>query len=152
MEREQQQMMEANEVFKCSGTLEHMHNCDGNCGTEELSELDVLLNQERQRWVELDMLPMGKPPQIPVHGIPVETHHLEVSVATLVDFLAETGVIDKEALNVKFKQYMLERLTRIREANQDAIIEARRRQGIAVAGADVLPKLEVPGYIKRGMN
>lgn len=141
-------MVEANQVYECSGTQTHNHDCEG-CEVRVLKDDEIAINEEMMRWQELGMTPIGSLYQLrQVPGVPVDTLKLEVALAALTQMCYKLGM-DEEELNIKFREMFLDRLTAIREANEEAILEARRRQAIAVPGADILPQIMVPDYIKQ---
>lgn len=150
-EKERIKAMESrNEVYLCSGGQIHNHGCDGECGVRVLDPAEIAINDEHTRWEELGMVPMGGLPQLPgIPGVPVNTLKLEVAMAALTQMLYEVTDLDKDALNDKFRELYLDRITSIRETNQEAMIEARRRMNIAAPGADIVPQLIVPDHIKR---
>lgn len=144
-----QAMMDAYEVFKCSGSLDHDFGCSGDCGTEKLDELDIAINKEKDRWAELGIPNQGSIPNTQIPGIPIDTFHLENAFTGVMNLLIEKGVATKEELDNAAKEVILYRMTIIRERNEAAILKARARGQIATPD---LSQIEVPDYIKRRMH
>jgi len=139
-------MMEQYLVFNCSGTLGHLHSCDTNCGTSKMTDTEIELYEEKKRWDALGMEAVGKPHQMPVPGIPVDIFHVEMSLLTLIDAIVEAGVLSKEELDAKFSENMLERLTRIREANEENVKAQRARMQLGVSPT---PEIILPPNVGR---
>lgn len=146
-------MVERNEIFECSGTQIHEPSCDGDCEVKSLSDLEIQINEEVRKWAEVGMTPLGSPPQLQqVPGIPVDTLKTSIALAALTQLCYDKLGIDQNELNRKFQEMYLERLVNIREANQEAVLEAKRRAGIAIPGADVMPQIIVPENIRKKMH
>lgn len=139
-------MGEENKAFACSRSLKHTPNCDGFCGTVELSDLEVELNEERRLWDEAGMKPIGTiyGPGVPP-GIPVDVHHVEVSVAAIIETLIENGIVTRENLNNHFQRMMIDRLRNIRLSNEDAV-KAQRTQELK---QKITPPIFLPDHFNR---
>jgi len=123
-------------VNNCSNAVYHEDGCDGNCGEHSLTQLQIELIEEQNKWREIGMDTLG---------IQVDPLHIEVALDALVEHLEEIGAIpDHNVLNEKFREKMLYRLRRVREANQDAIMAAQSRARIVPAGIDTMPQLVMP--------
>jgi hypothetical protein len=152
-EERKKMMMESYQVYKCSGGLDHNPDCPGDCGTERLSDLDIAIHQERKRWDELGMSYFGSLRGTGIPGVPVDVFLLEVSLFALIEYLQEKGVIeDQEEVDNIFRKTILERMTRIREANEEDIKRSRRQAGIALPVPELSPEIIIPDNIKRKMH
>lgn len=140
------EMADRNEIFNCSGTQTHTPMCDEDCGIRVLDELEIAINDERKRWEELGMTPLGTLIQIgqQVPGVPVDMLQVSIALGALTELCYELG-IDKEKLNKKYQEMYLDRLTTIREVNETSIREARAREMIAIPGANVRSPIILPG-------
>jgi|SRR6185295_1278353 len=152
-EQERIEAMRANwEVYSCSGNQNHLPSCEG-CEVKKLLPIEIEIIKEQMRWEELGMTPLGSPPQVPqIPGIPTDSFKLSIAVSALNKMIVEKLGLDEEELNNKYRELLLERLVTIREANEEEMIAAQRRQEIAVAGAGIRPQLIVPEHIKRKMH
>jgi hypothetical protein len=149
------EMKENGEVFSCSKNLAHTEECDGNCGVEKLSDTELEINKEMERWHELGMVPYGLPVTLNgrgIGGIPVEVFRMDVNNAVIVDILVEKGIATKDELNVKFRELLLGKLVEIREANQDQIKAQNARNRIAVPGAGGPAEIIVPGQYREKLH
>lgn len=141
-------MAARNEVYLCSGTQVHNDACEGDCGFRVLDDIEIEINNEHMRWQGLSMVPLGSLPQLPqIPGVPVNLLKLEVAVAALSEMVYEKTDISREELNKKFQEMYLNRITTIREMNEEGMIEARRMKSIGVQAQE--KQLVVPDYIMR---
>ena len=102
------------------------------------SKLEIALKEELQRWEILGMRAGGVPAGFQAPGISVEIFELEMRLHTAINLLIEKGIITQEEADEKYQQNMLDRLTAIREANEEQIKKARMAQQIAVAQKSIL--------------
>ncbi len=144
-------MVEANEVFECSGTQVHNQSCEGDCNIRHLDPLEIEINEERKKWELAGMLPMGVPQQLGgmVPGVPIDILQTSIALAALTEAVYDLGV-DKDELNNKYRQMYLERLRTIREANEEAVAAAQNRSGIEIV--QDRKQLIVPDHIARKMH
>lgn len=143
VEAKMKDMAERHVVNTCSEQIWHTPECDGNCEEKALLPSEVAINEEIKKWNEVGM---------DLSGIPVDALHLEVAQGALIDYLVEKGLADRAELDEKYRQKFVERLRVVREANQDQVIEARRRAQIAVPGAQVMPDIVLPAQRRQKMQ
>lgn len=104
-------------VHSCSGLKEHRLQCDGNCEEMRVTETSLALDAERDKWEKLGMN---------TQGVGVDVFMLECSLLTIIDIIIDKLGIDKDEINDRyFRPKVLERLTTIREANEEQIRMAR---------------------------
>ena len=153
-EQERIAAMRANyEVFSCSGNQMHLHTCDGNCEVKKLNELEIEIIKEQVKWEELGMVPLGGLPQLPMMpGVPIDTLKTSMALSALTKMCVEKLGLDEDELDHKYQEVYLQKLRDIREANEDDMREAQRREGIAVPGAAIKPQIVVPDHIARKMH
>lgn len=115
-------------VNECTGTERHLPGCDGDCGELSLTESDVKLFNEKLAWARLDMnlfmIPLGFD-MLGIGGMPIDLLEMEAKLHGIVDVLVESGLVSVEDINEALKTRMLEKMTKVRILNADAIQKAR---------------------------
>lgn len=115
-------------VNECTGNERHLPGCDGECGELALSESDVKLFNEKLEWaragMNIFMIPLGFD-NVGIGGMPIDLLELEAKVHGLIDVLVTNGLASEEELNEAFKARMLDKMTKVRTLNADAIKKAR---------------------------
>jgi hypothetical protein len=128
-------------VYSCTYTTEHAPDCDGNCEANELSEINVKLENLRREYFRNQMsfvgLPEGVPSPIP--GINVNLIDLLCRIITIEEMVFELVGIDREEYDQKFIQTKFDFLNEILQANKERV----RRQRTANA----LGIVEKPGLL-----
>lgn len=97
------------------------------------TQLEVQLAEELKRWQLAGMRAAGVPAGFEVPGIPVELYEIEVRTSAVIKLMMDKGIFTKEEADIYYQQEMLERLTKIREANEENIKKQRMANEIAVA-------------------
>ena len=97
------------------------------------SKLEIQLAEELKRWELAGMRAAGIPAGFEIPGIPVELYEIEVRTAAIVKLLIEKEIFTKKEADIFYQKEMLERLTKIREANEENIKKERMAREIAVA-------------------
>lgn len=113
-------------VHSCSGLKEHRLQCDGNCEETRVTALILELDAERDRWAKLGMN---------TQGVTIDMFMLECSVLTLIEILVDKLGLTKDEINEQyFRPKVLQRLTEVREANEEEI----RLSRIGASGGSTL--------------
>lgn len=106
----------------CSNDVEHLEDCDGNCGQHKATKGQVDLHNEVAIWSAANRPIVGLPAvianNIPVSGFPVEILNVEKKLIFLIRFLAEKGIIDEKEYVEYYKIEMAKFLKEAREETE----------------------------------
>lgn len=98
----------------CSNLKEHDEDCDGNCEEVKATKGQVDLHNEIAIWAVKGVPIVGKPAviaaQIPIPGFPVEILSTDKRLESLLEFLYEKNIIDKDEFmefhRVRFMEFL----------------------------------------------
>jgi hypothetical protein len=129
-------------IFACSQGLEHIPQCDGTCPSNVIDESMCKLINEGLAWRRANMNFMGVPAAyenvIPVPGLKVELFDLELKFELLRGIVLELAGISEEEIDVRFREFKLERLREIRQANEAMVRQAHAAQTLGIQPKRIL--------------
>jgi hypothetical protein len=97
------------------------------------TKLMVALKEEVKRWELLGWRINGVPMGVGLPGIGVEIFELDIRTSAVVKMLIDKEIFTKEEADIYYQQEMLDRLTKIREENEERVKAERIAAEIAVA-------------------
>lgn len=102
----------------CSNGDMHARGCDGSCEAAGfMKEHEVLLVNEYREWARIGM-GTGQ-----VTGD--NPFDIQIKVAALTEFLHEKGLLDIDELNEFFVRFKVDKMSKIRQENQEQVKRAR---------------------------
>lgn len=115
--------------YMCSQDERHLDGCSGDCG--EYTDLHQALDNEMTEWKKLQFDPFT---------IDHNVFNIDVQVMTLISVLKESGVIDEDALNIRYREIMIEKLQTLRKRIEPELRRARiQGNGQPLLGPDGKP-------------
>jgi hypothetical protein len=104
-------------IFPCSDHIEHMPNCNGECGEgAALTEYGVLLSNEAKDWARVGLAP---------DGVAVNSLDSKMQIDAVQQLLVEAGILDKDEIDELYRKLKYEVLHNMRQELEPQIREAK---------------------------
>ena len=94
----------------------HTEECDGNCERRNLTDVEVGVINEEYEWARAGMN---------MSAVQMDVFNMNLQISSLIQYLLENGIVDREALDEAYGKYKIEYMKDIRETVSPQLREAQ---------------------------